>query len=64
MWNAIAAIFGLARDTLKRVFKTKHARQWKSNEEDIDNALADRDVVSLSSIFNKLRRKGSSSGKR
>jgi|TARA_R110002051_G_scaffold78603_7_gene142171 hypothetical protein len=64
MWSLIGNALGLVRETITRRFKTKHERTWKENEVDIKEALANRDVHSIASIFKRLRRKGSSSERR
>lgn len=64
MFRAIAEVFGLARDILKRRTLGKHNREWEANQKEIDSSLEHRDVSRINAIFSKLRKQGGSSEKR
>jgi hypothetical protein len=64
MWNLIGEAVGFIRETVTRRFKSRKERVWKDNEDDIKQALADRDTGALSGIFKRLRRQGNSSERR
>lgn len=64
MWGLIGEALGFVRETVSRRFKTRKEREWKQNEDDIQQALANNDVNAIGSIFKRLRRKGSSSERR
>ena len=64
MFSAIAEVFGLARDVLKRRALGKSDREWKENEKEIEKSLEHRDTNRINALFNKLRKQGSSSEKR
>ena len=64
MFSAIAEVFGLARDVLKRRALGKSDREWKENEKEIEKSLEHRDTNRINALFNKLREQGNSSEKR
>lgn len=64
MFRAIAEVFGLARDILKRRASGKHDREWEENQKEIEESLDVRDPNRITAMFNKLRKQGSSSEKR
>lgn len=64
MFRAIAEVFGLARDVLKRRASSKHDREWEENQEEIAASLGDRDVGRINALFSKLRKQGNSSERR
>ena len=43
MFRAIAEVFGLARDVLRRRSLGKFDTEWKKNQEEIKESLGDRD---------------------
>ena len=64
MFRAIAEVFGLARDVLRRRSLGKHDREWKKNQKEIKESLADNNPHRITALFDKLRKQGSSSEKR
>tara|TARA_R110002051_G_scaffold123252_2_gene196541 strand:+ start:568 stop:762 length:195 start_codon:yes stop_codon:yes gene_type:complete len=64
MFRAIAEVFGLARDVLKRRALSKFDREWEENKEEIKESLEHRDANRVNALFSKLREQGSSSEKR
>ena len=64
MWNLIGETIGFVRETVKRRFKTRHERQWKENDEEIKQALADGDTNRIAGLFKRLRKQGSASERR
>ena len=64
MFRAIAEVFGLARDVLRRRSLGKFDTEWKKNQEEIKESLGDRDPNRITALFSKLRKQGSSSEKR
>ena len=64
MFRAIAEVFGLARDILKRRASGKHDREWEENQKEIEESLDVRDPNRITAMFKRLRKQGSSSEKR
>ncbi len=64
MWGLIGEALGFVRETVSRRFKARREREWKQNEDDIQEALASNDVNAMANIFKRLRRKGNSSERR
>lgn len=64
MFRAIAEVFGLARDVLRRRSLGKFDTEWKKNQEEIEESLGNRDPNRITALFSKLRKQGSSSEKR
>jgi hypothetical protein len=64
MFSAIAQVFGFARDVLRRRALGKYDREWKENQEEIKESLANNSPHRITAIFNKLRKQGNSSEKR
>ena len=64
MFRAIAEVFGLARDVLKRRALGKHDREWQENQKEIEKSLELRVHNRINALFKRLRKQGSSSEKR
>jgi hypothetical protein len=64
MFSAIAEVFGLARDVLRRRASGKHDRKWEENQKEIEESLEHRDPNRITALFSKLRKQGNSSEKR
>ena len=64
MFRAIAEVFGLARDVLRRRAQGTHDREWEENQEEINESLEHRDANRINALFSKLRKQGNSSERR